>query len=54
MGKPLFKTENTYLLWKNDYLFQNQIVLFKLKRAKMSVSFDMKSNCTNLSSSFKI
>ena len=39
MGKPLFKTDNTYLLWKNYYLlFPNQIVLFKLKRAKMSVS----------------
>ena len=32
MGKPLFKTDNIYLVGKNNYLvFQNKIVSFKIK-----------------------
>ena len=32
MGKPLFKTDNIYLVWKDHYLvLQNQIVWFKMK-----------------------
>ena len=44
MGKPLCKTDNIYLVLslfsisKSNCVIQNQNVLFKLKRAKMSVS----------------